>query len=248
MARADVLDLDIGNTRTKWRCGALAGALPAPELPALAAKPRRVRIANVGGDQAVLAAAVQRSYGVGAEFAVVTPTLGGVRCGYRRPEQLGIDRWLATVAAWRQAPAATVVVGVGTAATVDIVAADGRHLGGYIAPGLGLLCAALRRGTADRGIRTAAQAGGAPRTRAAWPKLPVGTPGRSTGEAVAAGVATMLVGFVEAAVASVPGSRGVADAEVFVTGGDAPALAAAWRRPVRQVPTLVLDGLAIALP
>ena len=244
MACADVLDLDIGNTRTKWRCGALAGALPAPELPALAAKPRRVRIANVGGDQIALAAAVRRSYGVSAEFALVTPTLGGVRCGYRQPEQLGIDRWLATVAAWRQAQVATVVVGAGTAITVDFVAADGSHLGGYIAPGLALLAAALRHGTADAGIRAAAAPPGedAPRRNGAPSALPVGTPGRSTTEAVASGVATMLAGFVEAAVAGAP------EAEVFLTGGDAPALAAVWQRPLHQVPTLVLDGLAIALP
>ena len=244
MACADVLDLDIGNTRTKWRCGALAGALPAPELPALAAKPRRVRIANVGGDQAALAAAVRRSYGASAEFAIVTPTLGGVRCGYRQPEQLGIDRWLATVAAWRLARAATVVVGAGTAVTVDFVAAGGRHLGGYIAPGLALLAAALRRGTADAGIRTAAAPLGedALRCNGAPGALPVGTPGCSTSDAVASGVATMLAGFVEAAVA------GTGEAEVFLTGGDAPALAAVLRRPLRQVPALVLDGLAIALP
>ena len=244
MACADVLDLDIGNTRTKWRCGALAGALPAPELPALAVKPRRVRIANVGGDQGAVAAAVRRSYGVSAEFAVVTPALGGVSCGYRQPEQLGIDRWLASVAAWRQARTATVVVGAGTAITVDFVAADGRHRGGYIAPGLALLAAALRRGTADAGIRDAAAPPGedAPRRNGAPSALPVGTPGRSTTEAVASGVATMLAGFVEAAVA------GAAEAEVFLTGGDAPALAAVWHRPLRQVPTLVLDGLAIALP
>ena len=244
MTCADVLDLDIGNTRTKWRCGALAGALPAPELPALPAKPRRVRIANVGGDRGALAATVRRSYGVSAEFAVVTPTLGGVRCGYRQPEQLGIDRWLATVAAWRQTRTATVVVAAGTAITVDFVAADGRHLGGYIAPGLALLAAALRRGTADPRIHAAAAppSQDAPRRNGAPGALPVGTPGRTTGEAVASGVATMLVGFLEAAMS------GAADAEVFLTGGDAPALAAVWQRPLRQVPTLVLDGLAIALP
>ena len=244
MGCADVLDLDIGNTRTKWRCAALGGALPAPELPALAAKPRRVRIANVGGDQKALAAAVRGRYGISAEFAMVTPTLGGVRCGYRQPEQLGIDRWLATVAAWRQAQAATVVVGAGTAITVDFVAADGRHLGGYIAPGLALLAAALSRGTADAGIRAAATppSEDAPRRNDAPGTLAVGAPGCSTTEAVASGVATMLAGFVEAAVA------GAAEAEVFLTGGDAPALAGVWQRPLRQVPTLVLDGLAIALP
>ena len=237
--RAAVLDLDIGNTRTKWRYGPLAGALPAPELPTLPAPPSRVRVATVAGQRAALAAAVQCRFGVAAEFATVAPTLGGVRCGYRCPEQLGIDRWLAIVAAWRQARTATVVVGAGTAATVDFVCAGGRHLGGCIAPGLALMRSALGSGTADGGIRAAAsrQQGFA-----------TATAGTTTEAALASGMAAMLVGFAERAVASFLARPDVEDAVVFVTGGDAPALASAWQRPVRQAPTLVLDGLAVALP
>lgn len=238
---ASVLDLDLGNTRTKWRCGELGGALPAPELPSLPAPPARVRVATVVGEQAALAAAVQERFGVAAEFATVTPTLAGVRCGYGCPAQLGIDRWLATVAAWRQAQAATVVVGAGTAATVDFVCADGRHLGGCIAPGLALLRAALGGGTADGGIRAAAAA---PRR----PSPAAGAAGTTTDAAVASGIAAMLVGFAERAVAGFLGHGDVGDAVVFVTGGDAPTLMSAWQRPLRHVPTLVLDGLAVALP
>lgn len=238
---ASVLDLDVGNTRTKWRCGDLGGALPALELPLLPAPPARVRVATVVGEQAALAAAVRERFGVAAEFAAVAPTLAGVRCGYRCPAQLGIDRWLATVAAWRQARAATAVVGVGTAATVDFVCADGRHLGGCIAPGLALLCAALGGGTADRGIHAAAAA---PRQSG----LAAGAAGTTTDGAVASGLAAMLVGFAERAVAGFLGRSDVDDAVVFVTGGDAPALTSAWQRPLRHAPTLVLDGLAVALP
>ena len=236
--RAAVLDLDIGNTRTKWRYGPLAGALPAPELPTLPAPPSRVRVATVAGQRAELAAAVQCSFGVAAEFATVEPTLGGVLCGYRCPAQLGIDRWLAAVAAWRQARAATVVVGAGTAATVDFVCADGRHLGGCIAPGLALMRSALGGGTADGGIRAASRHQG----------FATATAGTTTEAAVAGGTGTMLVGFAERAVAGFLARPDVEDAVVFVTGGDAPALASAWQRLVRQAPTLVLDGLAVALP
>ena len=240
---ADILDLDIGNTRTKWRRGTRFGALPAPGLPALPQPPTRVRIATVRGDAEALAHAVRRRYGVAAEFAVVTPALGGVRCGYGQPDRLGIDRWLGIVAAWRQVRAAAAVVGAGTAATFDYVASDGSHQGGYIAPGLALMRKALRHGTADVGLRCATSSsvripdGGDGRQEP-------GSVGRSTEAAVAAGTATMLLGFAEAALARCPDG----DAAVFVTGGDAPLLAAEWQRPVRHVPTLVLDGLAIALP
>lgn len=247
---AEVLDLDIGNTRTKWRCGTRAGALVAPSLPTLPRRPVRVRIATVRGDREALAAAVRRRYGVAAEFATVAPALGGVRCGYCRPERLGIDRWLGVVAAWGQARTAVAVIGAGTAATFDYVAADGRHQGGCIAPGLALMRMALRQGTADVGLRGAA---GAPAPSLdgcgiGGRALAPAALGRSTAAAVAAGTSTMLAGFAKAALAGCVAS----DAPVFVTGGDAPLLtsdlASTWPGPVRHVPTLVLDGLAIALP
>lgn len=243
---AAVLDLDVGNSRIKWRCGASVGALPAPRLPALPRPPARVRIATVRGDREALAAAVRRRYGVAPEFATVTPALGGVRCGYPEPSRLGVDRWLGVVAAWRQVRAATAVVGAGTAATFDYVAEDGCHQGGYIAPGLALMRRALHRGTADAGLRGAAgkalpafDACGAGEGPTASTAL-----GRSTAAALAAGTATMLAGFAEAALARCAAD----DAAVFVTGGDARLLASAWPRPVRHAPTLVLDGLAVALP
>lgn len=248
-AAAEVLDLDIGNTRTKWRCGARIGALGAPGLPPLRCPPARVRVATVRGDRETLAAAVERRYGVAAEFAAVTPALAGVRCGYCQPERLGIDRWLSVVAAWSRVHAATAVIGAGTAATFDYVADDGGHRGGCIAPGLALMRMALRCGTADAGLRDAANAPSVADGRDAvgGPAAPA-TLGRSTAAALAAGTSTMLAGFAEAALA------GCADgaAAVFVTGGDAPlltsVLASTWPGPVRHVPTLVLDGLAIALP
>ena len=49
------LDIDMGNTRTKWRCGDEAGALPAPGLPRPVAVPDRVRVASVLGDRAGIA-------------------------------------------------------------------------------------------------------------------------------------------------------------------------------------------------
>ena len=227
------LDIDMGNTRTKWRCGSQRGALAAPELPPVNVRPDRVRIATVRGNETEVAELVQARYGTVAEFASTSASLAGVRCAYRRPCQLGVDRWLAMVAAWQRTLSAVAVVGLGTAATVDIVDAEGHHQGGYIAPGLRLLNGSLERGTA----RVRAQVGAALTTDL----------GRDTASAVSAGTSLMLLAFVDAAVAAFRTRFGPA-AAVCLTGGDASSVAPLLAANVTCVSDLVLDGLAIALP
>ncbi len=58
----------------------------------------------------------------------------GVRIAYGIPAHLGVDRFLALLAAHARARDPWLVVGVGTALTIDLVAGDGRHHGGRIAP------------------------------------------------------------------------------------------------------------------
>ena len=232
------LDIDMGNTRTKWRCGAETGALPSPQLPTPAIRPARVRVATVLRNESAVAEAVRERFGVAAEFAQVQRRIEGLVCGYRDLARLGVDRWLAILAAWHaiaeRDKSALIVVCAGTACTVDFVTADGRHQGGYIAPGLRLLREVLQQRTVDvrayGGSQSAALA-----------------PGRDTPSAVCAGTAAMLVGYVETAIAEF---RRRHAATVFVTGGDADALAdgLSGAQRLRRVPTLVLDGLAIALP
>ena len=230
---AAALDIDMGNTRTKWRCGDVAGALPSPELPYPAVVPERVRVASVLGNRGDIAQAIRKRFGVEPEFAATSASLAGVSCGYREPHRLGVDRWLAVVAAWQRSRHALAVISVGTAACVDFVDADGRHAGGYIAPGLRLLADALDRRTAD--VR--------PDPRAA-PRL---EPGTDTQQAVAAGTLLMLNAFVDAAIVRLQ-SRSAPPVAVYLTGGDVGLLAPRPGVDVRCEPELVLEGLAIALP
>jgi type III pantothenate kinase len=58
---------------------------------------------------------------------------GGVTNDYAKPERLGIDRFLAMLAAHAHGPDACVVVGCGTALTLDAVTGDGHHAEGMIA-------------------------------------------------------------------------------------------------------------------
>jgi type III pantothenate kinase len=61
---------------------------------------------------------------------------GGVINGYERPAQLGVDRWLAMIGASELVSGDCIVIDAGSAITLDLLRADGRHLGGAILPGL----------------------------------------------------------------------------------------------------------------
>jgi len=72
----------------------------------------------------------------------------GVGNRYAKPERLGIDRFLSMVAVHARTGGAGIVIGCGTALTLDAVAADGEHAAGLIALSPGRMVEALRSGTA----------------------------------------------------------------------------------------------------
>ena len=71
----------------------------------------------------------------------VEPRLGPLRIAYAAPERLGVDRFLAMLG--QAGPDPVLLVGVGTALTVDLLDAGGRHVGGRIAPSPQLMREAL---------------------------------------------------------------------------------------------------------
>ena len=164
------------------------------------------------------------------EFAAPAPSTAGVTCA--QPAALAVDRWLAIIAAWCQAPGPLIVADLGSAATLDFVDDAGRHLGGYVVPGLGLMPVALAQGAA--GVRVAGDLG-----------ADLG-PGRSAAQAVRRGVMAMLLDFIEASCRRFEQSAGAAT--LFLTGGDAVLVADRLGRDARLAPDLVLDGLPLALP
>lgn len=67
----------------------------------------------------------------------------GLRVGYRDFTQLGVDRWLALLAAHLTGAAPCVIANAGSALVCDGLVRDGRHLGGVIAPAPEAMRAAL---------------------------------------------------------------------------------------------------------
>lgn len=81
--------------------------------------------------------------GAQVSHARTLATLDGLRIAYAQPERLGVDRFLALLGAHARGARAALVVGVGTALTVDLLDAEGLHRGGRIAPSPDLMRAAL---------------------------------------------------------------------------------------------------------
>lgn len=246
-----ILELDCGNSFIKWRVivrndGAIfAGGTVDSDLALLATLEalnglalRHCRLVSVRSDDET-ARVIQL---LADRFAIVpvcaTPaqSLIGVQNGYDEYQRLGLDRWLALVGGYHLAQGNCVVIDSGTAVTSDLVAADGRHLGGFICPGLALMRNQLR--THTRRIRYD--------DHAAEVALESLQPGRSTVEAVERGCTLMLQGFALTQLElakSYWGDRFT----VFLAGGDAERVHEVM--PGAQVvPDLVFIGLAIACP
>lgn len=69
----------------------------------------------------------------------------GFQTGYERVAELGVDRWLALLAAHLSGDGPCLVVSAGSLLTCDALAGDGRHLGGWIAPTPTLMRDAVHR-------------------------------------------------------------------------------------------------------
>ena len=76
-------------------------------------------------------------------IARTVATFGGLRIAYPQPESLGADRFLAMLGALAHDTTPWLVVGIGTAITLDLIDADGLHRGGRIAPSPALMREAL---------------------------------------------------------------------------------------------------------
>lgn len=242
--------VDIGNSRVKWArlTGERLGKAQAADYSGWRARDfaRRMIGSSPGIDRILVASvaadAVTDALDAGARLAGVPAPervttrrrVCGVTIAYNDPWRLGVDRLLAMIAAHRRFAGEPVcAVAIGTAMTLDLVGADGRHAGGAIIPAPPLMVSSLLEGT--NGIRRRAQGGAIGKGRALF--------GRSTRAAVEQGARYAAAAAVDRAVSEATELIG-RKPQLVLTGGGARDLRPLIRSASVLVPDLVLEGLA----
>jgi type III pantothenate kinase len=210
--------IDIGNSRLKW-ASEQAGQISSiqaldyrqPEayqnlekswqnLP----RPRKIAIACVGASQQITAieSLLNRLW---PAIEIIIPkssvAFGAVVNAYPQPEKLGVDRWLALLAAHQHYLGNSCIIDCGTAITLDFIDNHGQHRGGLISPGLLLMKKALAQNTAalDLNQQTTAL-----------------SLANNTRNAIDSGTLLAAIGLIEAAI-----KRYQPVEQVIITGGDA---------------------------
>lgn len=238
--------LDLGNTRVKWALQAQPGepwlaegavnwsddvshqlevdwaGLPRAGMVAAASVVDMVR-------EAQITASVARIFARMPLWLRTPAQACGVVNAYAEPQRLGIDRFLAMVAARADGFAPCVLAGIGTALTLDALTGDGRHLGGLIAPGPQLMQHSLLGATAQ--IRLDRPG--------AILELADNTP-----DAVTSGCWQAAAALIERFVVRVAPQLGGAP-NLILGGGDAALIQTLLGRPARLSRDGVLRGLAV---
>jgi type III pantothenate kinase len=153
----------------------------------------------------------------------------GVINGYHQPGRLGADRWMALLAAAAMVQTDCIVIDAGSAITVDLLRADGLHLGGAILPGFNTSNDSFRRIFSHIDFEHPAIA-------------ETVLPGCSTEAAIQIDYGHHSTDTLPALV-----NRWIPlldeNPALLLAGGDAPRVQVLLERPARIVPDLVFRGL-----
>ncbi|MBU6955829.1 type III pantothenate kinase [Hahella sp. HN01] len=227
------LDFDAGNSGLKWRL-VESGRVLARGNVDYGSTAGKWGIPTEGVDRALVSSVASKEVNdflrkvlkdiANVFWAKTAPSYGRLINAYKDYATLGVDRWLALIAAYNKYPEDLCVIDCGTAVTVDYVDRFGVHKGGYIAPGTALMLNALN-------VSTAALKG-------SYGVDSEIAPGCSTRECIERGVFSMQKAFVLSV------ARKFAESRVVCTGGGVSALLGDDRAYV-YIEELVLDGLRI---
>jgi len=242
------LYVDAGNSRIKWKQDGMAAASVADSLEQLDYQWQPIPSVKI---QQVIGSCVrgrplaekidelaQSRFGMPIAWQVSASQACGVRNAYDRPRDLGVDRWVALIAARARYPKqACIVVDAGTAITVDLLDASGLHLGGVILPGAKSMLDTLNRAEqlfpdASRDLHEFA--------RSVTPCT------NNTQDAVLTGIIFAVQGGVKAVIEQQAGQINVKieSLPIILTGGDSTMLNLDSLQ-TEQVPDLVLEGLSV---
>jgi type III pantothenate kinase len=221
-----LLAVDVGNTNTvlgvfdgetlvaDWRVATSANTMPDEHAVLLSALMAQRGLTMASIHAAIVSSVVPKMTAHIREmlekYTDVSPLIvgpgieTGVRIRVDNPREVGADRIVNALAAYRLYGGPAIVIDLGTATTLDAVSADGTYLGGSIAPGLTTSVEALSRYTARL-----------PRVEMVRPARALGT---DTSTAMQSGIilghASMIEGMVRRIAAEMEG-----EPTVIATGG-----------------------------
>ena len=167
--------------------------------------------------------------GIDSKFHVAQSLAFGVQLAYAEPSTYGADRYAALIAAHTLYQGVKIILDCGTATTVDVIDAQGRHLGGLIMPGANLMACMLAQKTPNIG---------APEDKCSIKSL-CSTTQDSVWSGSALSLRYGLAGIIQDIKNTVD-----KNALVLVTGGEK-SLLGLTREPYIIRPDLVLEGLQI---
>lgn len=150
---------------------------------------------------------------------------------YHNPNEVGADRIVNAVAAYRKYRTSLIVIDFGTATTLDVISEKGEYIGGAIVPGVMISAEALFQ-----------RASRLPRVEIF--KAPATVIGRDTIDSIKSGLiygnAAMVDGMVERISIEMNSKP-----RILATGGIAPLIAGLSKTIEKVEPSLTLDGLRI---
>ena len=236
-----VLEIDVGNTSIKWRTldalgGVVDRGISDTEVNFLRSKisdVNHIRLACVGSSN--IQEIINLEYPSKSLFvAQSTARCGQVINGYDDYRQLGVDRWLAVVAAYhyyQDKNKDLCVIDCGTAITIDYVSKLGQYQGGYILPGRSLMRKAINVNTSKINLDTDSES---------LSNVISSTIPQNTHDAVTHGCDIIVKYGLNALVESLL----LKDIELIWTGGDAKYLHQGVSCEKNFHSDLVLDGLS----
>ncbi|WP_413114100.1 type III pantothenate kinase [Thaumasiovibrio sp. DFM-14] len=154
----------------------------------------------------------------------------GVKNAYAEYQYLGVDRWLTLISVYQQSKRPSVIIDIGTALTFDVIDEEGRHLGGWIAPGYKLMMESVLANTSK------VFSDGDHKDTLEFAD--------STGDGLKNGCRAALVGMIQFGIEQAK-DRLNTDPEVIICGGGVRHVPISLRKHYHHRSDLVLEGLAL---
>ncbi len=192
-------------------------------------KPRHCIISSVVPEiDKIFRAAIRRTFNIDPIF--VNYKNAGIKIGCGHSKEIGADRLVDAVAAWKKYRTACIIVDLGTATTLDYVDKKGVYWSGAIAPGIGVVNNALYNATSKL-----------PRIKIKPVKRMIPN---STVEAIQIGIFEGYIGLIERLIKKTIKEVG-GRPKVIATGGFAKLIAKKINTIQKTEPDITLEGLRI---